>query len=1469
MSISSIAIKRPVFATVISIVIVIFGIVGYTYLGVREYPSVDPPVVTVSTNYPGANADIIESQIVEPLEESISGIAGIRSLTSESSDGRGSISVEFELGISMDAAANDVRDRVSRAVRNLPPDADPPVIIKSDADAETIVTITVSSKKRTLLELTEIGNNIFKERLQTIPGVSEIRLWGEKKYAMRLEMDPKKIAAYQLTPLDVRDALLDQNVELPSGRIEGYEKEMTIRTSGRLTSEEDFNNMIISEKDNTLVRFKDIGRARLAPENERTLMRGNGGVPMIGVALTPQAGANYIAIADETYRRVALIQKELPEDIELGVALDRTTTIRKAITEVEETIFIAFVLVVMVIFVFLRDWRTTLIPAIAIPISLIGSFFVMYVADFSINILTLLAIVLATGIVVDDAIVVMENIYSKIEKGMNPVEAAHKGSAEIVFAIVSTTITLCAVFLPIIFLEGLTGRLFREFGIVVMGAVLISALVSLTLTPMMSSKLLKNRANPGKFYQSTERFYASLIGGYERVLRKFMVRRWLSFIIIPITIGVIYLMMILLPRELAPLEDKSRIRVYSTAPEGTSFEKMDDYTMQLINLTDTLQERESLLSVIAPSFSGSGSANSSFVRITLVPPEKRNRTQAEVVEDLNSKLPQYNFARSFVVQEQTISTGRGSRSLPVQYILQAPSLDKLKAVLPQFLEEVRISPVFEANDFDLKFNKPELKLQINREKAREMGVVVRDIAETLQLFFSGQRFGYFIFKGKQYQVLGQATRDNRNEIQDIARITIRNNNGNLVRLDNLVSMQEVSSPPQLYRYNRYVAATISAAPSKGYTIGEGIEEMDRIAANLLDESFSTSLAGTSKDFAESSDTLLFAFLFALVLIFLALSAQFESFFDPLTIMLTVPLALAGSLLTLWMFDHTLNIFSQIGIIVLVGIVTKNGILIVEFANQRKEQGNTVIEAVIGAAAQRFRPIIMTSFSTILGALPIAMAFGGGATSRIPMGIAIIGGLIFSLSLTLFIIPALYVYMEHLGIRVKRMLTRSSETADNLVIPHSVKVIVFFMVLFSLNSLKADGQELSFENAVQEMLAKNFDIRIESNNQEITSRLNNAGNAGFLPTLDARFNYESSSNNTDQKFFDDRIQKVDGAKNDAMFASVLLNWTLFDGFRMFAIKSILDSDERLSTYYLRAASEEAVLMLANLYYQIVQRIQLLEVYRESLSISEQRHQLAAKRKAIGSSSKQEVLQALTDWNADSVQVMSEVTTIENLKTNVNLLLARDVFAELVTPNSIPLDSTLVLTDLLESAESFNINLLIARENILKAQQEVKVSRSYMFPEVGVYAGYDLNKSTNDAGLLRSNQTHGPGVGVFVNFNLFNGLRNYNNLKVREIEQENSEISNQQSELTNQAAIVQAYEQYQLALDVMRLERDSQEQADENVRIALKRFELGNISAVEFRDIQLQAVEARSRLLGAQYSIRINELVLRRLSGKLLL
>lgn len=1023
MSLSSISIRRPVLATVMSITIVLFGIIGYTYLGVREYPSIDPPIITVSTSYVGANADVIESQITEPLEEQINGIAGIRSLTSVSRDGRSSISVEFDVTMDIEAAANDVRDRVSRAQRSLPADVDPPTVSKADADAFPILFLSVKSDKRNLLELSDIAQNAFKERIQTIPGVSQVGIWGERRFSMRLWMDPAKLGAYKVTPLDIRNALARENIELPSGRIEGSNTELTVRTLGRLTTVEDFNNLIIKESDKVIVRFRDVGYAELYPENDRSILRRDG-IPMVGVVVIPQPGANHIQIADEFYKRVEQIKKDLPEDISLSIGFDVTKYIRNSIKEVEETILLAFALVILIIFFFLRDWRTTIIPIIAIPVSLIGAFFIMYLANFTINVLTLLGIVLAIGIVVDDAIVVLENIYKKVEGGMHPVEAGIKGTSEIFFAVISTTVALASVFLPIMFLQGITGRLFVEFGVVIAGSVIISSFVALTLTPMLSSRILKQKEKHSWFYYKTEPFFKWMESSYKNTLDSFMRKRWLAFVIMIISGLMIYFIGASLESEIAPIEDRGEVRIQSTMPEGTSYEMMDNYIMNMTRVVqDAVPESEAVISVTAGG-GGGGSSNSGFVRVVLKERDQRKRSQQEVADQLTRIAAKYNDARSFVVQSQSISTRRGG--LPVQYVIQAPDIERLRQVIPKFLEAAQDDPTFANVDINLKFNKPEILIEINRTKARELGVSALDIAQTMQLAYSGQRFGFYVMNGKQYSVIGQVFRENRNKPLDLASLYVRNNRGELIQLDNLITMKERSSPPQLYRFNRYASATVSASLAPGKTIGNGIEAMDRIAKKVLDDKFSTALEGASKDFVESSSSLMFTFMLALVLIYLTLAAQFESFRDPFIIMFTVPLAIAGAVLSLWYFGQTLNIFSQIGQIMLIGLVTKNGILIVEFANQKKAQGLSVIDAVKEAARLRLRPILMTSLSTVLGTLPIALALGAGSESRVSMGIAVIGGLIFSTVLTLFVIPAIYSYFSEKTKSVSNVAIGSEE-----------------------------------------------------------------------------------------------------------------------------------------------------------------------------------------------------------------------------------------------------------------------------------------------------------------------------------------------------------------------------------------------------------------------------------------------------------
>lgn len=1013
-SLSETSIKRPVLAIVMSITIIVFGLIGYNYLGVREYPSVDPPVVNVQTSYTGANADIIESQITEPLEESINGIAGIRTLTSSSRDGRSSITVEFDLAVNIEDAANDVRDRVSRSMAVLPKDVDPPVISKSDADSGPIYNLNLSSKTRNILNLNEIATRNVKEKLQTIPGVSSVQMWGEKKYAMRLNIDPDRLASFRLTAPDIVAALTKQNIELPSGSIEGANTELTVRTQGRLTTVEDFENLIIKEEGDRSVKFSDVGDVVLASENEKTMFKRDN-VPMISIAVIPQPGSNQIEIVNSIRKKLIQIQTTMPDDVLLKEGFDNTRYVRRSIVEVEETILTAILLVTLIIFLFLRDWRSTIIPLTAIPVSLIGVFFFMYLVGFSINVLTLLGIVLSIGLVVDDAIVVLENIYSKIEEGLSPWKAAQEGSKEIYFAVISTTVTLVAVFLPVIFLQGITGRLFREFGIVVAGSVIISAFVSLTLTPMLGSRLLKGGHSKPWFYRVTEPFFVWLNRAYESSLNSFLSARWLAWVLVFSLFGIIYALFKTgaIPSELAPLEDRGMLRVNATAPEGVTYEYMLHYTDEMSNFLMKAipdNERKNIYAYTSPPF-GNGGSNTGSMRIMLTDPENR-RSQQAIAEELQPKIKKFTGAKAILIQEPTLSTGqRGGGGLPIAFVVQAPNFEKLKKMMPLFLAKVRESPKFENSDVNLKFTKPELRLEIDRAKAQNLGISIQDVAQTLQLGLSGRRFGYFVMDGKQYQIIGQINRDLRNDVKDLKSLYVKNNRGDLIQLDNLVKITEQSTPPQLYRYNRYVAATVQAQMAKGVTLGEALNEMDKLAKETFDVSFSTAYDGQSKEFKESSSSLLFAFALAILLIYLILSAQFESFIDPLIILFTVPLAVAGALLTLWDFSQTLNIFSQIGIIVLIGLVTKNGILIVEFANQKKETGLSKLEAVKVAAAARFRPIVMTSLCTILGILPIALALGSGAKSRVSMGIAVVGGMLFSTTLTLYIIPAIYSFMS--------------------------------------------------------------------------------------------------------------------------------------------------------------------------------------------------------------------------------------------------------------------------------------------------------------------------------------------------------------------------------------------------------------------------------------------------------------------------
>ena len=1012
MNISELSLRRPVLAIVFNLIIILFGLIGYKFLGVRDYPAIDPPNINVRASYPGANADIIESQITEPLEKAINGIAGIKNITSSSSNGSSNINVEFELDVDLEAAANDVRDKVSQATRSLPADLDgPPVVSKADASSDPIVFMIIQSSVKNQLELTEFVQNNIVERIQTIPGVSAVNVWGEKKYAMRIWLNPGKLVAFSITPRDIQLALARENIELPSGKISGDATELTIRTFGRLNTEEQFRELIVKNINNADIKLKDVADVVLGPENEESVLKEKT-IPMLAIVTIPQPGTNNIAIANELFKRYDAIKKDMPEDIKLEISYDQTKFIRKSISEVKETLLIAFILVVIIIYLFFRDWIVAIRPLIDIPVSLIGAFFIMYLAGFTINLLTLLAIVLATGLVVDDGIVVTENIFKKMEKGMNKWQAAREGSKEIYFAVIATSITLAVVFLPIIFLQGFVGRLFREFGIVVAGAVLISAFVSLTLTPVLNVWLARKDVHKHPwFYNKTEPFFRWMENGYQNSLTRFMKIRWMAVPIIIACLGIIWFIGSSLQSELAPMEDRSGFRLLVSAPEGTSYDAMDKYMDKITNtVMDSVAENKYVVSMTAPGFTGGGSANSGFVRVVLTEPKDRKRSQDDIVNTISKSVSRYSEGKAFAVQEQTIAVNRRGGQ-PVQFVIQNNNFDKLTKVIPLFLEEASKSKILVQADVDLKFNKPEIRLTIDRAKASQLGVSIQDVSETMQLAFSNRRLGYFIKDGKQYQVMAQVDRANRDDPTDLKGIYVRSNKGNLISLENVVTITESATPPSLYHFNRYKSATISAGLAPGKTVGDGIKEMERIKKIVLDDSFSTALSGSSRDFAESSSNTSFAFILALILIFLILAAQFESFIDPIIIITTVPLALAGALLSLYIFGQTLNIFSQIGMIMLVGLVTKNGILIVEFANQNQLKGMKKTEAVIFAASQRLRPILMTSLAMSLGALPLALSLGDAATSRIPLGIVIVGGIMFSLILTLFVIPAMYAFLS--------------------------------------------------------------------------------------------------------------------------------------------------------------------------------------------------------------------------------------------------------------------------------------------------------------------------------------------------------------------------------------------------------------------------------------------------------------------------
>ena len=1000
MSVSQLSVRRPVLMTVMALVILLLGFFGLTSLGIREYPNVDYPLIQVRTSYPGANAAVVEAEVTEILEASINSASGIKALTSTSRDGFSYISIEFETGMDLEAAANEIRDRVSRVRRRLPDDVDEPTVYKSDSDNDPILMVSLVSDKLDPMEVSEIANNHVKERLQTINGVSEVAIWGEKRPVVRLWLDPVRMQALGVSGAEMSAALSKGNLELPSGSIEGSETTLSIRTLGRIIDPKSFGNIAVkTAADGNVIRISDVADIHYEPKDTRTGFRRNG-KNSITIALMAQPGSNHVEIANEFYKRVEDIRREIPKDVELLYGRDTSINIRASIKEVVETIFIAFILVIAIIFAFLREGRTTFIPMVVVPVSVIGSFFVLYLCGFSINVLTLLAMVLAIGLVVDDAIVIVENIYHKIESGMTPKQAAVAGTNEIFFAVIATSIVLMTVFVPVLALGGTTGLLFREFVAVMIGTVFLSTLCALTLSPMLCSKFLK-RQKQGWFFRITEPFFEGFNGLYSRLLGGFLRLRFLLFPIVAALFFAAYYCFNNMSSEMAPTEDSNAVMVNMSMPEGVNLARTkrmaDEFADEVISILDSSEYTEFQ--------AGAWNAGNSRMRLFLNDDKKARRPQSEIARVIQVLGNEYPDLRVMVFEPQSISTQRGG--LPVQFVLQAPNIEVLRDLVPKFEEAASKSPVFSVVNSNLRFTKPELHIEILRDKANEEGVSVNDIAQAVQLAISDQTYGDYYKDGRQYDIIGAVGYQYRDTPENLSMLTVKNGKGELVSLDNFITYKEQSASPSLPRYNRFSAATIQAGLVPGKTIGDGVEEMRAIAKKILKDypSVSTTLSGSSKEFEESSSGLYVVFMLALALVFLVLAGQFESFRAPFVIFFTVPLALSGALVSLFVTGQTLNIFSEIALILLIALVTKNGILIVEFANQIAENtGCSKLEAARLAAERRFRPILMTSLSTVLGAVPLIMT---GTPSRIAMGVAIAGGLTFATFMTLFIVPAAY------------------------------------------------------------------------------------------------------------------------------------------------------------------------------------------------------------------------------------------------------------------------------------------------------------------------------------------------------------------------------------------------------------------------------------------------------------------------------
>ena len=1009
MKLSTMSIKRPVFASVMSFTILLFGVVAFLRLPVREYPDIDPPIISVTTLYRGASPAVVETEITNVLEEQFATLEGVKTMTSSSREQGSVITIEFELNRNVDEAANDVRDRVSRVRSTLPREIDDPVISKVDVNAQPIVWLALSSDRHSGLELTDVADRILKERLQRLPGVGSVIIAGERRYAMRVWLDPLRMASHDLTAQDVEAAIRRENTEIPGGRVEGAEREFSVRTRGELTTPEEFGAIIVAQSKNDIVRLRDVAEVSLGAADERTAVRYNGQTA-VGLGVVKQSKASTVDVAADVSKALGDLSGLLPAGMKLDIAFDSSTFINSSIDEVKETLIIAMCLVILVVLAFLKSLRATAIPTLAIPISIIGALAAAYFAGFTLNILTLLALVLAIGLVVDDAIVVLENVYRHMEMGKSRLQAALDGSKEIGFAVLATTITLVAVFVPLAFLTGSVGRLFNEFGISLAVAILLSGFVALTLTPMLCSRMLKPLHGTSSSWatRSFDAFFEWLNRIYDRTLRFAMRWKWLTIggAVAAVVLSVVLFR--LLPSELVPIEDRGVAFGIVIAPEGATLDYTDKYMREVERRLLPQPERRSLFIATGLGFGGPGRVTNGFVFLGLAPRSERRRSQQEIVQALFPRLISIPGVLAFVINPPSL--GGSFSSSPVEYVLQGETYEELNQAVGTVMGEASKLGYMINLDTDLRLNKPQLDLTIDRERAAGLGVSVTDIGLTLETFLGGRIVTNFKRGTKQYDCILQMKPSSRSAPDDIREIYLRGKGG-LVQLANVVRVEETLAPKELNHYHRVRSATITANLVPGVSLGQALDDLDRISAEKLPSGMKRDYAGQSLEFKSSTSSLYFMFLLAIIFIYLVLAAQFESFIHPLTILLSVPLAVFGALLALLIFGQSLNIYSQIGLIMLIGLVTKNAILIVEFSNQLRGQGKSATDAVIEAATIRLRPILMTSLATIFGVLPIAIGLGAGAESRRPLGLAVVGGMLFSTFLTLVLVPVLYAILS--------------------------------------------------------------------------------------------------------------------------------------------------------------------------------------------------------------------------------------------------------------------------------------------------------------------------------------------------------------------------------------------------------------------------------------------------------------------------